>query len=222
MSIGEKFDDAADRYDKDRKYLIPCFDDFYDIAIDVINFEKDNPKVLDLGAGTGLLSKFLLEKYPNADITLVDLSNNMLDKAKERFSKYPNFKYINEDYLNAEFDEKFDIIMSSLSIHHLKENDKKELYKKCSTLLNEDGIFINADIVLSPSKKLDKIFKDNVNKRVLSSGLDENIIKIANERRKFDDPSFLDTQLNWLKEFGFKEVDVPYKYYIFAIIYGEK
>jgi tRNA (cmo5U34)-methyltransferase len=112
--------------------------------------------------------------------------------------------------------------MSSLSIHHLNENDKKKLYKKCADLLGDGGIFINADAILSPSEKLEKTFKNNFNKRVLDSGLDENIIKVANERRQFDDPSFLNTQVNWLKEFGFKDVDVAYKYYMFAVIYGEK
>lgn len=63
--------------------LIPCFDDFYGVAIDCIDFEKDNPKVLDLGAGTGILSQFLLEKYPNAEIVLIDLAEEMLKEAEK-------------------------------------------------------------------------------------------------------------------------------------------
>ena len=222
MSLTQKFDDAAEDYDKNRKYLIPCFDDFYKIAIDIIDFKGNNPKVLDLGAGTGLLSKFLLEKFPNADITLVDLADNMLDKAKIRFKDHSNFKYINEDYINYKFDEKFDIIMSSLSIHHIKEEDKKKLYKKCSTLLNDKGIFVNADIVLSPSKNLDNIFREKINEYALNSPLDNETLELAFERQKFDDPSLLNLQLDWLKNLNFKNVDVPYKYYMFAVIYGEK
>ena len=223
MSLIEKaFDDAAEEYDVNRKYLIPCFDDFYKIAIDVINFNGDNPKVLDLGAGTGLLSKFLLEKFPNAEITLVDLASNMLDKAKIRFKDYPNFKYLNEDYLQYDFTENYDIIISSLSIHHLTEEDKKSLYNKSSKLLNDKGIFVNADIVLSPSKKLDNIFREKINEFAINSPLDEKILEEAFKRQELDDPTLLNLQLEWLKNFNFKNVDVPYKYYMFAVIYGEK
>ncbi|MCC7553590.1 MAG: class I SAM-dependent methyltransferase [Methanobacteriaceae archaeon] len=222
MSIKKKFDDGAEDYDKNRKYLIPCFDDFYEIAIETIDFKGDNPKVLDLGAGTGLLSKYLLEKYPNAEITLVDLADKMLNKARERFKDCTNFKYVNDDYLNCNFSEKFDIVISSLSIHHLKENDKKLVYKKAYDLLNENGIFLNADQVLSSSKRLDESFKNKIDKKILNSPLDEKYIKIANDRKKLDNPSLLTLQIKWLKDIGFKHVDVPYKYYIFTVIYAEK
>lgn len=61
MSVVNKFNQKAKEYDSERRALIPCFDDFYGIAIDCIDFKGDNPKVLDLGAGTGILSQFLLE-----------------------------------------------------------------------------------------------------------------------------------------------------------------
>ena len=70
MSVVNKFNQKAKEYDSERRALIPCFDDFYGIAIDCIDFKGDNPKVLDLGVGTGILSQFLLEKYPNAEIVL--------------------------------------------------------------------------------------------------------------------------------------------------------
>ncbi|WP_409199798.1 class I SAM-dependent methyltransferase [Methanobrevibacter sp. DSM 116169] len=222
MSIKEKFDEAAEEYDKNRKHLIPCFDDFYGIATEIIDFNGDNPKVLDLGAGTGLFSKFILDKFPNANITLVDLSEEMLNKAKIRFNDNKNITYICDDYLNLDFNNDFDIIISSLSIHHLEEDDKKKLYMKCFDYLKSNGIFINADQVLSSSEKLENIFKYNLNQKILNSPLDKDYIKVADERRKFDKPSTLLDQLKWLKEIGFKDLGVPYKYYIFAIIYAEK
>ena len=47
MSVVNKFNQKAKEYDSERRALIPCFDDFYGVAIDCIDFEKDNPKVLD-------------------------------------------------------------------------------------------------------------------------------------------------------------------------------
>ena len=85
MSVVNKFNQKAKEYDSERRALIPCFDDFYGIAIDCIDFKGDNPKVLDLGAGTGILSQFLLEKYPNAEIVLIDLAEEMLKEAEKRF-----------------------------------------------------------------------------------------------------------------------------------------
>ena len=116
MSVVNKFNQKAKEYDSERRALIPCFDDFYGIAIDCIDFKGDNPKVLDLGAGTGILSQFLLEKYPNAEIVLIDLAEEMLKEAEKRFEGNDNISFICDDYITHEFNTKFDIIISSLSI----------------------------------------------------------------------------------------------------------
>ena len=55
-----KFNEVSQTYDQQRKKLIPCFDDFYDIAVALAELENDTPTILDLGAGTGLLSSFIL------------------------------------------------------------------------------------------------------------------------------------------------------------------
>lgn len=71
MSVVNKFNQKAKEYDSERRALIPCFDDFYGIAIDCIDFKGDNPKVLDLGAGTGILSQFLLENIQMQKLSLL-------------------------------------------------------------------------------------------------------------------------------------------------------
>src|ERR1700676_3410602 len=85
-SVQHAFDLAAEDYDRTRRRLVPGFDDFYRAAIDLIRFPRESSlKVLDLGAGTGLMAAFIAYSFPNARITMVDISNEMLERARARF-----------------------------------------------------------------------------------------------------------------------------------------
>lgn len=222
MSIKEAFDNISEEYDEHRKQLIPCFDDYYNLPLTVMDFESDNPSVLDIGSGTGLFSSVLLNKYPKAKITLIDLSDKMLAVAKKRFINHPEFKFIAEDYTQYELDEKFDIIISALSIHHLTADQKENLYKKCFGLLNENGIFINADQVLSSYPESEAMFRALWKHSVEKSGLSSKEVQEAIDRTSYDNPSTLEEQLNWLKKAGFRYVDSIYKYYHFCVMYAKK
>ncbi|MDI6725264.1 MAG: methyltransferase domain-containing protein [Methanobacterium sp.] len=221
-TLKEKFDENADKYDKIRKLIIPCFDDLYNITRNLANSKKEDPKILDLGAGTGLLTKYLLEKFPQGEFTLVDLSEEMLKIAKNRFMGLNNFKYIAEDYLTYNFDNSFDMIISSLSIHHLEDENKKKLYKKAYDSLNHEGIFLNADQVIGPTPDVDKSYQENWMQKIEENNFTGPEKDTAMERMKFDNPATLEDNLKWLNDCGFKDVDVYYKYYNFCIFYGKK
>ena len=81
-NVANQFNKIAEKYDSQRKDLIPAFDDFYKTAINSIHLKNPNPNVLEIGTGTGLLTKMFLEKYPNARMDLVDIAKDMLDIAK--------------------------------------------------------------------------------------------------------------------------------------------
>lgn len=220
--LKEKFNEVAERYDHQRESLIPCFHDLYGITVDLAESKSSKPKILDIGAGTGLLTKFLFEKYPEAEFTLIDMSEEMLKVAKSRFEDFNNFKYIIADYTTHDFEKSFDLIVSSLSIHHLEDNDKEKLYKKIYNALNEDGIFLNADQVIGPTHKLDKDYQMNWMKIIDNSDLSESEKRGAAERMKFDKPATLEDNLKWLRNCGFEDVDAYYKYYNFVIFYAKK
>ncbi|WP_139492321.1 class I SAM-dependent methyltransferase [Brevibacillus dissolubilis] len=217
-----QFDQIAKKYDEQRKKLIPCFHDFYQISVALANTTREAPAILDIGAGTGLFSSLVLEKYPNAHLTLIDISEKMLDVAKVRFQDRANVTYIVDDYTKHEFNEKFDIIISALSIHHLTELEKKNLYSTVFSLLNDNGVFINADQVLGHTDYIETLYKDDWKQKVESSGLSQEEISAAYERTKLDKMSTLDDQLTWLKEIGFSDVDCVYKYYNFVVFTGRK
>lgn len=220
MSVVNKFNQKAKEYDSERRALIPCFDDFYGVAIDCIDFKEDNPKVLDLGAGTGILSQFLLEKYPNAEIVLIDLAEEMLKEAEKRFEGNDNISFICDDYITHEFNTKFDIIISSLSIHHLTGTEKNVLIEKYYDLLNDGGNFVNADQVLNPNKCVEDYFKSKLDEH--TGEISEKAYGEAKIRRTYDKPSSVDFQLECLKNAGFDHVGIPYKYYVFAVFWAKK
>lgn len=217
-----QFNENAGQYDRQRKKLIPCFDDFYATAISLAETNAPEPGVLDIGAGTGLLASLILEKFPQAKITLIDLSEKMLDVARERFGANPNLTYIVQDYTKYEFREPFDLIVSSLSIHHLTDEEKRQLYRKAFSGLKKDGVFINADQVLGGTPFLESLYKRDWYGKVENSGLTAGELQAAYERTKVDKMAALDDQIAWLKESGFKDVDCIYKYFNFVVLYGRK
>jgi len=224
--LKEKFDQNADKYDSQRRLIIPCLDDLYriiaDLAADLAPSNVPAPKILDMGAGTGLLTKYLFKRYNGAEFTLIDLSDKMLDIAKQRFAGEPNFKYIVGDYVEYDFNDNFDIITSSLSIHHLKDEFKELLYDKIHKLLNDGGIFLNADQVQAPSAAGEREYQRNWLEKIEDGALEDGEKRLILERMKLDKPATLEYNLKWLKHSGFKDVDVFYKNYNFVVLYGKK
>lgn len=62
MSIKEQFDNISEKYDKQRKQLLSCFDDYYSIPLNVLDFDGESPSILDIGSGTGLFSAIVLQR----------------------------------------------------------------------------------------------------------------------------------------------------------------
>jgi len=90
--IKKAFDAIATEYDAQRVYVIPEMQKFYDVAVWSADNLTKNPDILDIGAGTGLLSALILQKFPSANLTLMDIFENMLKVARQRFfqsGKYP-------------------------------------------------------------------------------------------------------------------------------------
>ena len=218
------FDKAAQDYDRARRQLVPCFDELYGTVLGLLPFERRaGVRILDLGAGTGLLSALVAEVLPNARITLVDFSEAMLKKARLRFaSEAARFDFEVMDYAKEPLVGDYDAVISALSIHHLDDGEKRRLFRKVREILPEGGVFVNADQVLGTTPEIEGRYHEWWLHEAREAGVSEYDLAASLERIEQDKNATLKSQLAWLEEAGFEEVDCPYKNHRFAVYGGRK
>lgn len=205
-----------------RRQLIPCFDDYYGTVGRLMPFGPgDAADVLDLGTGTGLLAAILREQFPKAHFTLIDISEEMLARARERFTGQ-DVTIIAGDYSRAPIPGRFHAIVSALSIHHLTDADKAALFQRIFEALKPGGIFVNADEVKGPTPTLDRLYWDQWESEIIARGIDPQEVAAAKQRMHHDIPATLDAHLVWLREAGYTDVDCYYKYLSYAVFGGRK
>jgi tRNA (cmo5U34)-methyltransferase len=214
MSIGDAFDAAVDYYDDWMRRALPGYDDLFSIATSLIPFESDRAiKVVDLGAGTGLFSKHVIDAFPNARFTLVDLAEKLLDVARQRFADKPaQFAYVCADYRELEPSPQVDVVISSLSIHHLTDEEKQDLFRRVFRLVRDGGVFLNVDQIRGESPAMEELYRTRWLEYARSRGATEQqIAESLVRRRTYDRDAFLGDQLKWLREAGFASADCIYK-----------
>jgi tRNA (cmo5U34)-methyltransferase len=221
--ITAQFNKIAEEYDSRRRTFIPCFDDFYETSISFLSYcKKDFKTILDLGAGTGLLAKYLYDKYPEAEYILSDVSALMLDVARKRFSGLPNFSFEVNDYTKSLPDKKFDLIASALSIHHLQDQEKTELYNKIYDSLTDGGFFINLDQFNPESEKMNNMFEGYWALDIMKGNLSVEEMDGLKKRRALDREDTITGTLTKLKNAGFSITECIYSYMKFGVIIAIK
>ena len=223
MNIGKAFDDSIAYYDSWMQRALPNYHDLFASALDVIPFKQDAEiKILDLGAGTGLFSSHVFKNYPKGQFVLYDLGEKMLEMAKKRFFEHPTqFQYIVGDYREINGLNDFDLVISSLSIHHLSDEDKQRLFSKIFLMLKRGGVFINIDQVKGETEAVREMYWTHWLEQVNRSGASPSQIADSIQRRKaFDQDALLSDQLLWLKNAGFADVDCIYKNFFVGVFYG--
>ena len=221
--ITERFNEIAEKYDSQRRLLIPCFDDFYGTSISFLaGYRRKFRSILDLGAGTGLLTSFLYKYYPGAQYTLVDVSDQMLDVARERFKGLNNFQYITGDYAKDLPAYDFDLIASALSIHHLDSEGKASLYSGIYQSLGHNGCFINLDQFNAASDTMNKCYNNWWGRFIDSGSFTPGEREAMLKRRELDRENTVDETKDLLKQAGFSTVECIYSFMKFGVVLAVK
>lgn len=170
----------------------------------------DVDRVLDLGTGDGRLLALLAREHPRLRGVGLDVSDVMLDAARARFEGEENIELALHDMAEPLPPlGRFDAVVSSMAIHHLEHDRKRELYAEVFEVLEPGGVFANFEHVASPTRRLHVAF-----------------FAAIGEPLEHEDPSDrlldVETQLGYLRDAGFTDVDCYWKWLEMALLIGVK
>lgn len=192
-------------------------------------------RILELGAGTGTLTRLLLERFPEAEVTAVDGSDEMLEKAAEKLRTFGGRVTLEraafETILREGAGGSHDLIVSSFALHHMRHEDVPRFFRRLREALSPGGRLVVADYVLTPFPELQRHYEGvwvDWRRRNMKEafGLEQSreAALAAHEetkRAEGDDPAPLGELLAWLSGAGFIEAECHWKYYCFAV-YGAR
>jgi tRNA (cmo5U34)-methyltransferase len=222
--IRSTFSAGANRYDVWIRKVIPRYEEMLDVLVSCIPANRnDKIRAIDIGCGTGALSLKLLDSYPRMELTCLDMTESMLDLAKERTSGRGGIRFFLSDIYDFEFDGSYDLAISSLALHHIvTDEDKKWIYQRIFNALSPGGAFLNADIVLGSDDCLQGLYMEKWIEFLHRSFTQEEVDGLLRRYCQEDFPAKMIDHLRWLNEVGFRDVDVIWKGYNYTVYGGKR
>ncbi len=219
---------AAD-YIARRRILLPLLEVQEEvIALLLARHDHSIDRFLDLGCGPGAMSELLLDAAPRSSGVGIDFSEPMLASAGDRLARYgERWEAVDADlgtpaWREAVPDIGYDAIVSGLAIHHLPAERKRALLAEAFSLLAPGGIFINMDYVTIDGP-LRGLFDERMLENAVHAEHEAGGTRSAHELDMEDDddrPDTLEDQLHWLRDAGFAEVEVHFKWAEAAVFGG--
>lgn len=199
---------------------------------------SDSLTVLDIGCGDGVVLETVMRAYPVSRAVAFDGSPAMLEKAQVRFEELGLFAGLVE-FVEGDFDrsdwrellpvQTFDAVVSAFAIHHSEDAHKRALFAEILEMLRPGGLFVNIEHVASATPRGEELF-ERAYARTLAEfrrtrGIDTSLEEVYRELNTRPDKSAnrlapIETQLSWLREIGFRDVDCYWKYYELAVLAG--
>lgn len=222
-NVRKHFEDEAQDFDSIILKLIPGYVQMVEALVSALPFHKMALiQGIDLGCGTGTVTQAVLNAFPNAQFSCLDIAENMVRVARSKLRSHPSVRYLVDNFSN--FEGRYEVVVSSLALHHLvSEDDKRQFYRRIYGALLPGGAFYNADIVLGSSQFLQEAYMRQwhafMRRQIPNREIEEKWIpKYETE----DYPARLMDHLAWLAEAGFSDVDVVWKRSHFAVYGGVK
>jgi len=222
--VFEHFNGEARVFDAGIVKSVPHYRQMIEVIVELLPFPRRQKVVLlDIGTGTGNIACNLKAAFPNSRLVCLDLSPNMLAAAKQKLARFQGIEYVEADAAAYKLDRKYDAIVSSLTLHHLEDDAAKHAFhRKVFRALKKGGMFINADIIIAPDKRMQAVNLAKWQEFILRSSSPAFAADRYKKYKAEDRPAILLHELSSLKKCGFRSVEVFWKYYNFAVYGGMK
>lgn len=204
----------------------------FQLMCDLFPFARDAPvTILDVGAGYGPVSAFILGAYPRATCIAQDNSVPMLTRARTLVARYgERFKTHDSDLFRKDWLPKqlgpFAAAVSSICLHNLRDFTRiSEIYRDIHENLRAGGVFLNLDLFNAPTTELSQRYDAVTASRRRRDGSSPEQVEAMVRRSSASTtpgpfPAGIDEHLAALKAAGFKDVDCYWKELRRALVGG--
>lgn len=215
----ETFSAFAEKYEASRRLMIEPYDDFYDTVVAALALaSRPAARVLELGAGTGALTRRVRAVLPGAELIVSDGSAAMLEKARGTIAEPVEFVVAD---LRAPLPAgRYDAVISAMAIHHLEHDDQRDLYARVFAVLSPGGIFVNGEVIGGSGPATIDAYQRWHHDSVRRRGGQDHDWHAYLGRQQADRCASLAQHLHWLTASGFAEADCLYKQRLFGVLVG--
>lgn len=227
--IKERFDNEVERFANLETGQVATMDAQISLELLTASAKAIKPKattILDLGCGAGNYTLKMLSKIPDLNCTLIDLSQNMLEKAQERVLEATTgtVNTIQGDIRDLDLPKNhFDIILAGAVLHHLRDDaDWEFVFQKLYDSLTSDGCFMISDLLVQDNEAVNQLVWDRYGDYLKQYGGEEYQQKVFDYIEKEDTPRSMVFQLDLMKKVGFSSVEVLHKNACFGAFGGIK
>jgi tRNA (cmo5U34)-methyltransferase len=217
------YDAISKSYTEAIRRCVPEYEEMLKSLFIYLNPDFTPKTILELGCGTGNLTQLAHQRYPNAAITAVDISAECINECKSRISS-PNVQYVKSDFKEIDFPQgHFDLVISSISIHHLRDADKEVLFQKLHGYQAPNGVLSFGDQFSGENAFIYQKHIERWKAFALEQGasIDEWEMWMKHQQ-DHDYHSTLANHLLWIKSAGYTLVDCTRRHLLWTTIYAEK
>jgi len=188
----------------------------------IASFLPDHTKtIIDFGIGTGLELERIFNRFPNVEVTGLDIAENMLHLLKE---SYPgkNINLYCASYLDYNFGNcRYDVALSVMAFHHYTHEVKTNLYRKIYDCISQNGVYIECDYIITEreqekAQEIEDFFFSEYKRLKDEQGITDD------REYHYDTPCTLANQIKMLFDAGFTKVKEVWHRKNTAILVAEK
>ncbi len=222
QTVSSFYDELSSRYTELISRCVPRYDELFYNLFYYVPDDLHPQQILDLGCGTGNLTGAALKHYPHAQIHALDISADILAECRVRFAGHNNIHYHQQDFSALDFEDgSFDLIISSIAIHHIRDSEKIKLYRRLNQLLKPGGIFVFADQTRGITEEIYAKHIYRWKEEAFKLGSTDADWQLWMEHQDaHDHHAPITFHLKELAAAGFTEVDVIWKNIMWAVVMG--
>lgn len=222
--VGRFFDTLTSDYTETIDRCFPRYREMLWAVLDYLPRGCSFESVLELGCGTGNLSAVLREAFPNAALRLVDVSGESIEVCRSRLGTDNGVVFDQQDFGEVNYSRgSFDLVVSSIALHHLDSPGKRSLFRRAHDWLTDDGVLCFADQCAGATADLYARHVENWKELSFKAGSSDSEWEMwMKHQAEHDHHDTLTEQFDWLREAGFSVVDCTWRYLLWSVIQARK